>query len=57
MKTGRNKRNQGDIIIIHNYAAVGLGKHGGQGDGWAGGSSVLKIVIKRVLQEEDKMHC
>lgn len=57
MKTGRNKRNQGDIIIIHNYAAVGLGKHGGQGDGWAGGSSVLKIVIKRALQEEDKMYC
>lgn len=46
MKTGHNKRNQGDIIIRHNYVAVGLGMNRGQGDGWAGVSSVLKIAIK-----------
>lgn len=54
MKTGHDKRNQGDIIIRHNYVAVGLGRRGGQGDGWAGGSSCSKIVNKR---EENKMLC
>lgn len=32
MKTGHDKRNQRDIIIRHNYVAVGTGKNIGQGD-------------------------
>lgn len=35
VKTGHNKRNQEHIIIRHNYVAVGSGRRGGQGDGWA----------------------
>lgn len=40
VKTGHDKRNQGDIIIRHNYVAVGPGRRGGQGDGWAKGGGV-----------------
>lgn len=48
-KMGHNKRNQGDIIIRHNYVAVGLGRLEGQGDEWVGGwvSSCSKIVNER----------
>lgn len=37
---GHDKRNQGDIIIRHNYVAVGLGRLEGQGDEWAGGGQI-----------------
>lgn len=40
VKTGHDKRNQGHVIIRHNYVAVGLGRHGGQGDRWAVGGVV-----------------
>lgn len=56
MKTGHDKRNQGDVIIRHNYVAVvGLSRHGGQGDGreWGGGFC-SRIANKRVIQEENK---
>lgn len=47
MKTGHDKRNQGDIIIRHNYVAIGLSRNEGQGDGWARGVPVKKKVSKR----------
>lgn len=54
MKTEHNKRNQADIIIRHNYMAVGLSRRGGQDDG---GSSRSKIVNKREISAEDNMLC
>ena len=57
-KTGHDKRNQGDVIIRHNYVAVGAGRRGGQGDGWARrGSSCSKIVNKRENEEGNNMLC
>lgn len=53
-KTGHDKRNQGDIIIRHNYVADGLGRLGGQGDEWVG-SSCSKIVNKREIQQENRI--
>ncbi len=53
VKTGHDKRNQGDIIIRHNYVAVEPGRRGGQGDG--GGGSCSKVVNKREIQEINEM--
>lgn len=54
VKTGHDKRNQGDSIIRHNYVAVGPGRRRGQRDGWVGGS---KVVNMREIQEINKMLC